>query len=54
MTFCRRLLELAPLYFNLAEFKDSETRRALLRVQNKSSGKRGVSGKVGRKNRKQK
>ena len=50
-----RLLEYAPLYFNLGEFKDSEMKRALVRVQNKRSGKRDTATPIeeGRKKKKQ-
>jgi pre-mRNA-splicing factor ATP-dependent RNA helicase DHX15/PRP43 len=34
-----RLLENAPLYFDLRTFPDGETKRALLRVQNKKAAK---------------
>jgi pre-mRNA-splicing factor ATP-dependent RNA helicase DHX15/PRP43 len=51
-----RLLEFAPAYFNLAEFKDGETKRALMRTQNKRVGKR-IDGpseeRDGRKSKKQ-
>ena len=33
-----RLLEFAPNYFDLKDFKDGETKRALMRVANKRSG----------------
>ena len=55
LTNCwHRLLELAPTYFNLNEFKDSEMKRALLRVQNKRLNKRmDGPGDEGRKSKKQ-
>ena len=34
------LLQLAPQYFDLKTFQDGETKRALVRVQQKLSGKR--------------
>ena len=42
-----RLLELAPLYYDLREFKDAEYTRALKKVQAKKLGKAypGVEGK---------
>lgn len=36
--FCR-LLEYAPSYYDLSTFTDGETKRALVRVQNKRSRK---------------
>ncbi|KIP02425.1 hypothetical protein PHLGIDRAFT_122466, partial [Phlebiopsis gigantea 11061_1 CR5-6] len=47
------LLEYAPLYFNLGEFKNSEMKRALVKVQNKRTGMRGTPIKDGKKKRKQ-
>ena len=43
------------MYFNLNEFKDSEMKRALVRVANKRAGKRDypVEDDNGRKNKKQ-
>ncbi|KAJ3559577.1 hypothetical protein NM688_g256 [Phlebia brevispora] len=48
------LLEYAPSYFDLKEFKDGETKRALLRVANKRAGKRaGIEdGRASKKQRK--
>ena len=34
-----RLLEYAPLYYDMASFPDSEAKRALVRVDNKRRGK---------------
>lgn len=34
-----RLLELAPLYFDIKSFSDGETKRALQRIVNKKLGK---------------
>lgn len=34
-----RLIEFAPLYYDLKTFPDGETKRALLKVQNKKLGK---------------
>lgn len=53
---CYRLLEYAPSYFNLADFRDGETKRALLKVQNKRLGKSRdgtPADNTGRKNKKQ-
>ncbi|GJE93624.1 ATP-dependent RNA helicase [Phanerochaete sordida] len=48
------LLEYAPLYFNLDEFKGSEMKRALVRVANKRAGKRDYPVVKDRGNRKSK
>ena len=48
-----RLLEYAPSYFNLSDFKDSEMKRALLKVQNKRLGKRDAPVDESRKKKKQ-
>jgi len=53
-SFCR-LLEYASSYYNLKEFAEGETKRALQRVVNKISGKavgRGDSGAEGREKKK--
>ena len=39
LTLYCRLLEFAPVYFDIASFPDGETKRALSRVQNKRLGK---------------
>ncbi|KAL5512431.1 PRP43 [Sanghuangporus baumii] len=50
------LLELAPTYFDLTTFPDGETKRALVRVQNKKMGKlpRATDGQDQRAKKKQK
>lgn len=55
MTDLCRLLEFAPSYFDLASFKDGETKRTLQGVINKQAGKsrrNGESGPVKKKSRK--
>lgn len=54
--FARRLLELAPNYFDLSAFPNGETKRALLAVAKKrTSGSRGQSAEAdGRKAKKAK
>jgi pre-mRNA-splicing factor ATP-dependent RNA helicase DHX15/PRP43 len=37
----RRLLEFAPVYFDVNGFPDGDTKRALMRVLNKSAAKSG-------------
>lgn len=48
MLICCRLLELAPAYFDVSGFPDGETKRALIRVQDKRSGKSSGGGGSGR------
>lgn len=47
-TMCR-LLELAPNYFDLRDLKAGETKRALTRVQNKTTTRRDHGGPVGKR-----
>ena len=54
LTVVLRLLELSANYFDLKEFKDGETKRALQRVANKRAGKPDAFIEDGRKSKKAK